>query len=161
MTAKTGPIALEFAGFWRRFGAFAIDAVSLLVITAAVVPWEQQPHSGGASLSLPSPDNPASLGVLFAFSLAYFVASWSWHGQTPGMMALSIRVIRPDATAVAFSTALVRYLAGVLCLVPIGLGFIWIAFDRHKQGWHDKLADTVVIKVPRPPPVRAQATPSG
>ena len=160
MTAKTGPIALEFAGFWRRFGAFAIDAVSLLVITAAVVPWEQ-PQSGGANLSLPSPDNPASFAVLFIFSLAYFVAAWSWHGQTPGMMALSIRVIRTNASAVTLSTTLLRYFAGILCLAPVGLGFIWIAFDRHKQGWLDKLADTVVIKLPRPPPVRAQATPSG
>ena len=41
---------------------------------------------------------------------------------------------------------IVRYVMYFVSLLPLGLGFIWVAFDKRKQGWHDKLANTIVIR---------------
>jgi uncharacterized RDD family membrane protein YckC len=42
-----------------------------------------------------------------------------------------------------------RYFAYYVSILPLMLGFIWVAFDARKQGWHDKLANTVVVRATR------------
>ena len=76
-----------------------------------------------------------------------FILFWVFKNATPGKM-LFRSVIVDAKTLAAPSTAqnIVRYLGYFLSLLPLGLGFIWIGFDPRKQGWHDKLAGTVVIK---------------
>ncbi|MGA7985503.1 MAG: RDD family protein [Burkholderiales bacterium] len=39
----------------------------------------------------------------------------------------------------------IRFLGYFVSIVPLGLGFLWIAFDRKKRGWHDLIAGTVVV----------------
>jgi len=62
-------------------------------------------------------------------------------------------VVRIDARPVDWPTAIVRALGCFISIVVIGLGFIWIAFDPEKQGWHDKIAGTVVVRVPNTVPL--------
>ena len=79
---------------------------------------------------------PAAATILF----------WKYRGATPGKMAISARIV--DArTGQAPSTGQLigRYLSYIVSSVPLGLGFIWIGIDRRKQGFHDKLAGTVVV----------------
>jgi uncharacterized RDD family membrane protein YckC len=64
-------------------------------------------------------------------------------------MILGLRVVRTDGKEVDWTTAGIRALSCFLSLLPLGLGFLWIAFDRDRQAWHDKVAGTVVIRVPR------------
>ena len=100
--------------------------------------------------------NVVSTGITVAYSVIF----WAWRGQTPGMMLLNIKVLRGDGTKVSGGYAVLRYLGYIVCFLTLGIGFLWIAFDSRKQGIHDKIADTVVVKLPEPTATQhALATP--
>jgi uncharacterized RDD family membrane protein YckC len=89
----------------------------------------------------------------FLVALAYFAGMWAWKGTTIGGIVLKLQVVRLDNQPVTFAVALVRGLAAAFSIVVLFLGFIWIAFDQDKQGWHDKIAGTVVVRLPRGTPL--------
>ena len=82
--------------------------------------------------------------------VAYGALLWKFRGATVGDIIFGIRVVRLDGAPIDWTTAVVRALACLLSMVMAGLGFFWIAFDADKQGWHDKIAGTVVVKLPKP-----------
>jgi uncharacterized RDD family membrane protein YckC len=148
-------IALEFAGFWRRLGAYVIDTF----ILAGVFSFLEPVYSSGFQViwnfsfvddaglwvkHLMNLESPAAI----ILSGLYFVAFWVTRGQTLGMMVAGVKVIRLDGTGVDTGRAIVRYFGYIISIIPLFLGFIWIAIDAHKQGWHDKMAETYVVKVP-------------
>ena len=118
-------------GFWERMGAGFLD-ILLVSILGSIT------HHG-------------PLGFLIA--LAYFTGMWTWKGTTIGGIVLGLKVVRMDGQPVTFAVALVRALAAAFSIVVLFLGFLWIAWDSEKQGWHDKIAGTVVLKLPRGMPL--------
>ena len=77
---------------------------------------------------------------------------WAKKQATPGKMAVSARIVDAETGGKPSKKQCVgRYFAYFLSAIPLGLGFLWVAFDPKKQAWHDKLAGTVVVKVSRPP----------
>ena len=72
---------------------------------------------------------------------------WRFRGATPGKMAISAKIVDPKSGGIPSTTRLiVRFLAYLVSFpLTLGLGFLWIAIDRRKQGFHDKIAGTVVI----------------
>ncbi|HTP25298.1 MAG TPA: RDD family protein, partial [Anaeromyxobacteraceae bacterium] len=80
--------------------------------------------------------------------LCYFTMFIGMGGQTPGKMLLGLKVVRTDGEAVGFGRALVRWLGQCLSLLLLGLGFLMVAFSGRKQGLHDKIAGTYVIRHP-------------
>jgi uncharacterized RDD family membrane protein YckC len=90
--------------------------------------------------------NVALQCVSVLIALAYFVIFWATSGQTPGKMALGIKVIGADGTPVGWGKALLRYVGYIISGLVLALGFIWIAFDARRQGWHDKIAKTYVVR---------------
>ena len=78
---------------------------------------------------------------------------WTWKGTTVGGIVLGLKVVRMDGKPVTLAVGLVRALGGAFSIMVIFLGILWIAWDREKQGWHDKLAGTVVLKQPRGTPL--------
>ena len=155
--------ALEFAGFWRRLAAFLIDIFSLAVICSVILltfaPYNWFGFGGlwGSSDVFNEPlwralpyliaGNLLSLLV----NIAYFVAFWVWRGQTPGKMLLGIKLVRQDASKVTIGVALLRYLGYIVSAAVLFIGFIWVAFDDRKQGFHDKMAETYVVRIPEAP----------
>jgi uncharacterized RDD family membrane protein YckC len=135
---------VEYVGFWKRFVAMLIDTLILLVVTVPLVLgiygreyWARQ-GGGFAGLwdFLIQVVLPAVAVILF----------WRYRGATPGKMAISAKIV--DAkTGAAPSTGrlVVRYFAYIVSALPLMLGFVWIGIDRRKQGFHDKLARTVVV----------------
>lgn len=120
------------AGFWVRMGALTLDAL----IVAVVVNWLE-----------PS-------GHLFLVALAgYGALMWKLKGTTVGGIVCNLRVVRTDGRDIEWETAIVRALGCFLSLIPAGLGFIWMVFDNNRQTWHDKIAGTVVVRVPRNTPL--------
>jgi len=79
----------------------------------------------------------------------YGALLWKFKGATIGGIIFGLKVVRLDGRPVDWPTAIVRALACFISLIALGLGFIWIAFDPEKQGWHDKIAGTVVVKLPK------------
>ena len=87
--------------------------------------------------------------ILFLMVLVYFVFFWTLVGYTPGKALLGLRIVRQDGRPLSVGRALVRYLGYWVSAIPLFLGFIWILFDRQHEGWHDKIADTHVIYIPK------------
>jgi uncharacterized RDD family membrane protein YckC len=131
---KPKEFAIEYAGFWVRLGAGVVD---LLTSGFAIV---------SVACLFPAPAIWVPSGLVI--SLAYWSGFWVWRGQTPGKMALAIKVIRTDSSPVKWQCALFRFLGYIVSLVTLFIGFIWVAFDGRKQGIHDKIADTYVVKLP-------------
>ena len=128
------PVALSFpiASFWERMGAGFLDLV-LVTILSALVPM-------------------APFWPLIA--LAYFSGMWAWKGTTVGGVVLKLQVVRQtNGGTLTFVVALVRALAAAFSIFVLFLGFFWIAWDRDKQGWHDKIAGTLVVRLPRAMPL--------
>ena len=155
---KSEGVALEFAGFWRRLGAYLIDFVALSILCSVFAPfqwfgfaafWDGSIFAGNAWFALPYLVFGNLLSLLVG--IAYFVAFWVWRGQTPGKMALSIKLMRTDGSNLTIGDALLRYLGYFVSAATLFIGFIWIAFDSRKQGLHDKIADTYVVKIPQAP----------
>jgi uncharacterized RDD family membrane protein YckC len=87
------------------------------------------------------------IGLLQLAALIYFVGFWTWRGQTPAMMLLGLRVARDqDGTKPGLGRSILRYIGYWLSWTALFIGFIWVAFDGRKQGWHDKIAGTVVVR---------------
>lgn len=81
-------------------------------------------------------------------SVIYYVGFWVGSGgQTIGKSTLGIRAIRTDGAPISVGQGLLRYVGYIISGLIFSLGFIWVAFDGKRQGWHDKLAGTYVIDV--------------
>jgi uncharacterized RDD family membrane protein YckC len=120
------------AAFLDRLAAFVLDVI-LVVITAQV-------------LDLNRHDNDSAVFVLL---LAYHIGFWTWKGTTVGGIICQLRVVRVDGAPLRFADALVRGLSSIFSLAVLGLGGLWILRDPERQAWHDKIAGTYVVKVPR------------
>jgi len=145
---------IEYAGFWVRVGATIIDTILIMVITfpllGLIYGWK---YFGSERLIA----GPADFLISWVFPAAAVVWFWTQRQATPGKAALSLRVLDADSgEALSIGQSIGRYLAYFVSLIPLGLGMIWVGFDSKKQGWHDKLANSVVVRAKNrgPEPVR-------
>jgi uncharacterized RDD family membrane protein YckC len=152
--AAPAPVAAAaaptYGGFWIRFLAIFLDGIIL-----AVVSWALAPILGIGQMVTTSTSAGVvqinytynALGTLLG--LLYFIGFWSLRGQTPGMIPFRLRVVRAaDCSRPDWIISLLRYVGLIISIVVFFLGVIWAAFDGRKQGWHDKIAGTVVIRDP-------------
>ena len=136
----------EYAGFWIRVLATIIDTVIILTITLPIL----FSIYGEEYLSLDNQDFIAGdmdflISYVFPFIATIFF--WNCWQATPGKMAISAKIV--DARTgkkPSITQYIIRYIAYIPSFFLFGLGVFWVAFDRKKQGWHDKLASTVVIR---------------
>ena len=82
---------------------------------------------------------------LLFFSIFYYIGFWTTDGQTMGKTIVGLKVIRTDGTQLSVGRALLRYIGYVVSASLFSIGFLWAAFDPKRQGWHDKLAGTLVV----------------
>ena len=129
-------VAQPRALFRDRLAAFIVDVV--LVGVSSIVLTAMDIFEG-----------PEFLPLL----LIYFIAFWTWKQTTFGGIVCQIRLVRIDGTALSFADSLVRALAGIFSLAVFALGALWIFRDPERQAWHDKIAGTYVVKVPRSFPI--------
>jgi uncharacterized RDD family membrane protein YckC len=122
--ASASEAALPKAGFWVRIVALLIDFVLVAIVTR-MHDWF-----------------PVALA-------AYGAILWKLRGATVGDIIFGLKVVRVDGAPIEWVTAIVRALGCFFSVIVAGLGFIWIAFDQDKQAWHDKIAGTYVVKLPK------------
>jgi uncharacterized RDD family membrane protein YckC len=142
---------LEYVGFWPRFGATVIDVLLQLVITLPLtyVIYGRISTPGKMFMGL------GDFVINLVFPAAVVITLWVYMGATPGKLAMSARIVDADTGAPLTTTqSVIRYLGYVVSLIPFGVGYIWIGFDRRKQGWHDKMANSVVVRPSGKEPVR-------
>jgi len=133
------PDDVEYVGFWARLAASLIDLVGVMFI---VVPVTVFLIGDGWAYA----QGGAAFFVNWVVPGAAYVAFWVSKGATPGKMAIKAVVVDAQTGATPdFWQALTRYVGFFVSVTPLFLGFIWVAFDRRKQAWHDKMARTVVI----------------
>lgn len=128
-----GPFpGLGYAGFWPRAGAFWTDLILLAGASFAV-------HAFVVGV--------AGAGVTAVLPLAYFVCLWASTGRTFGLWLVGAQVVRQeDGGRLGFRRSLIRLVGYAVNLASCSLGFVWAAVDWRKQGWHDKMAGSYVVR---------------
>ena len=131
MAAETYEMAsYELADIGTRFAAWFIDGAILFIIESVGFFTAREP----------------GLGAGFIIGLVYI---WFFltrnQGQTPGKVVMKIRVIKSDGSPISDADALIRYIGTIINYVGF-IGWLWALVDENRQGWHDKLARTYVVK---------------
>jgi len=141
------PRDLEYVGFWARTVAALIDSVLVLIVIMPVIYWIYGPSYFEAPQSIAGPVDVLLNWVFPALAVILF---WIYRQATPGKMIIGARIVDAITAQPPSTGQLVgRYFGYYVSMIPLFLGMIWVAFDPRKQGWHDKLAGTVVVRARR------------
>jgi uncharacterized RDD family membrane protein YckC len=124
---------VRYAGFWRRFLAYLLDSIII----------------GAAGMILTSGSREE-----MAMSFASIVAGWlyfslmesSKYQATLGKMALTMKVTDESGNKISFGRATGRHFAKILSAITLGIGYLMIVWTKKKQGLHDKLAHTIIVR---------------
>jgi uncharacterized RDD family membrane protein YckC len=148
----------RFGGFWRRFLAFLIDKILLHLVTwilyliGLLALQLGHVHLGRASATsgLTGGMGGHFMAIYTIATLITAMAYFTWFhgtfGRTPGKMIFGLKVIQVSGDRMTLGVAFLRWVGTLVSGLVFGLGYLWIAFDGRKQGWHDKIAATLVIR---------------
>ena len=147
MTVPRPEKTVKVIGLGLRVAAFLVDS---LIVWVAGLLLGILVATAGLLLTMYLPGRPIPLDGLIvlsglAFSVVYFVLAWAKSGQTLGKMAVGIKVIGADGQPPSIGKAVLRYIGYFISGIALSLGFLWVAFDQERQGWHDKLAKTYIV----------------
>lgn len=135
---------LQYVGFWPRVLASLIDTVLILLLTMPLLLLLYGPAYLDSTDLL---QGPMELLISYVLPAVVVVVFWVYRSATPGKMMIGAKIVDADTGGRPTTGRLIgRYLGYYLSSLPLGLGFFWVAWDRRKQGWHDKLARTVVVR---------------
>jgi len=152
--ASPDPNSMVYAGFWVRVGATVIDSILILILTFPILIgiygleyFESEAIVYGTWDFLISWVLPAIVVITF----------WVYRSATPGKIIVKVKIVDADSgTKPSTGQFIGRYFGYFISMIPLMFGFVWVGFDKRKQGWHDKLASTAVIRDTKsgPPPVQ-------
>jgi uncharacterized RDD family membrane protein YckC len=157
------PSGIEYVGFWLRTGATLVDtALSAVILQPVLMTLFGQKHSIDLGLKNGSPEElstallagltphgPLDILQTWVLPAAAVIAFWMARQATPGKMLIRARIVDADTLGKpSAGRMIVRYLGYYVSLFTLGLGFFWVGWDRRKQGFHDKMANTVVVRDP-------------
>lgn len=135
--AQVTTLNLQLAGLGSRILAILVDGICLSII-ASIFGFNSFTYVGGALAY-----NGQGMFILY---LAYVIGFWIWKAATPGKMLLGIKIVEANGQNITPVKAVLRYVGYLVSGAIFGLGFLWAFFDGKKQGWHDKIAGTYVVK---------------
>lgn len=134
----------QYAGFWIRFGASLIDLAILYVVVYFPLSliygpsyWESEKFVQGF------------WDLILGNILPVVATIWFWQTYlgTPGKMVLKLRIVDAETGKTpSLGHSILRYIGYIPSCLFLFLGLLWVAFDDRKQGWHDKMAGTVVLR---------------
>ncbi|HUW97927.1 MAG TPA: RDD family protein [Acidiferrobacter sp.] len=143
-----------YAGFWRRMAASIVDNIVLLPVMSALAPTQWPRHLTMPAITRALVNSAAAhperqlLGI--AIGVLYSVVFWVRYLGTPGKLLWHCHVVDAHTLGpLTVSQSLLRNLGYLVSWGTLGLGFLWIAWDKRKQGFHDKIAGSVVLHVPQ------------
>ena len=128
-----GVQGVEYMGFWIRLAALAIDTILLTIVNLI--------------LQFATGDGGVGFVINLVVNLGYAVILTAWRGQTVGKMIVGIQVVDSQGNIPGIGAVLLREVVGkFLSAIAIGLGYLWVAWDKEKRGWHDHIAGTYVVR---------------
>lgn len=131
----------EYAGFWIRILAAIIDTLILFVAIipiAIILGWNNTFSSGM---------NSGGDWLWQLITAIFYIFCWIKFAGTPGKRLLRLKVLdEQTGNHVTVGQGIIRYIGYIPATLVLFIGLIWVAFDPKKQGWHDKMAKTVVVK---------------
>ena len=148
---------LQYVGFWKRAVAGIVDTFLIILVTLPILIWAygidyfNDEHMEKGSLDFI---------INYVFPTIAVILLWKYYQATPGKMIFKATIVDAKTGGKpSLRQLIIRYLGYIISTTPLCLGFFWIAFDKKKQSFHDKLANTVVIqpKVIESEPVKIDA----
>ena len=149
------------AGFFSRLEAFTIDLVILSVIQLVGAAFIQAflrffKLTGLVSYIQTILENSIyniAIGsfLVTVLVIGYFTFFWTLVGFTPGKAVLGLKVVRKNGAKISLGRSLLRFFAYWISALPLFLGFFWVLWDPKRQSWHDKIAGTQVLYIPKNP----------
>jgi uncharacterized RDD family membrane protein YckC len=162
-----------YAGFWSRAAARVIDLLFIIAVFNLIYLADRLGADAGLWSGMGLDDEGNAAGERFStinvfrmlfylsFPVFYYVYLHGTCGQTFGKMAMKIKVVNEDGTPLDYRKAFLRWLGYFLCDLTFYVGYVWAAFDHRKQGLHDKVCKTLVVRTdvpfPVPPAVEPEA----
>ncbi|HSC85390.1 MAG TPA: RDD family protein [Pseudomonas sp.] len=145
------------AGLIRRCAAMFYDAflsIALLMVITLTYKGVQMLIIGEARLRELSDagalDGDPLLSTLLVMGLfAFFAKFWTHNGQTLGMQVWGVRIQNRDGTAISLWQALLRFMVAIASWLCLGLGFLWLLWDKDKRTWHDIYSDSRAVQLPK------------
>lgn len=147
----------RYVGFWARFLAMFIDNlwVSIVLVLVLLAVFGEDfmammtapPANSAEMVGAATQGAAGSILVQLLLPAVLIVGFWIWKSATPGKMVISAKIV--DAKTLGEPSTgqlIVRYIGYFISAFVFCLGFLWVAIDKRKQGWHDKMAGTLVIK---------------
>jgi len=134
----------EYAGFWIRVGASLIDTIILLMfaLPISIMVYGDELLTAESLIM-----GPADFLVNWVFPAVFVIVFWLYKSATPGKMILGLKVVHSDTgEPLSLGQSIGRYLGYFVAMIPLFIGIFWVLFDKKKQGWHDKLVKSVVIR---------------
>lgn len=145
------------ASLARRLAAVCYDAVlciALLLVTAFLYKLTLMAIIGEARLRALSDSgsldgDPLLSTLLFLVLFGFFATFWTRAGQTLGMQVWGIRVQNADGSRISLVQALLRFMIAIGSWLCVGLGFIWVLFDKQNRSWHDLYSGSQLVRLPK------------
>ena len=147
----------KYVGFWKRTVAVLVDTFLIILVTLPILIWVYGiEYLNNEHLEKGSFD----FIINYVFPTIAVILLWRYYQATPGKMIFNATIVDAKTGGKpSLRQLIIRYLGYIISTTPLCLGFFWIAFDKKKQSFHDKLANTVVIqpKVIESEPVKIDA----
>ncbi len=134
----------KYAGFWIRFGATLIDLIIMTIVlyVPLTLIYGEEYWLGNQFIH-------GFWDVFLSYVVPAVATIWFWlrFFGTPGKMVTKLKIVdAKTGNKMSLGQAIGRYFAYIPAILPLCLGLVWVGIDKKKQGWHDKLAGTVVVK---------------
>ncbi len=145
--------SLPKGGFWIRFVAAFVDGIILLIVQGIFGFFVGMGVGMGSIMRGGIPEEGQILSGIIAFfvtmfiGMAYHIFFVGWRGQTPGKMALKLKIIQTSGEEMTYGKAFLRWVGYSISGLTLGIGYLMVAFTKQKQGLHDKIAGTYVIRL--------------
>ena len=135
---------LKYVGFWKRTVAGLVDTFLILLVIFPILIWVygieylNNEHMEKGSFDFI---------INYVFPTIAVILLWKYYQATPGKMIFKATIVDAKTGGTpSLRQLIIRYLGYIISTIPLGLGIFWVAFDKKKQGFHDKLANTVVVQ---------------
>lgn len=137
-------ITITYVGFWQRVLASLVDTAILALISAPLMFFaygEMHPQTDTFIIG------PMDVIINYLLPFVGVILFWVYKSATPGKMVIKAQIVdAKTGNKPSVKQSVIRYLGYFVSTIPLGLGLMWVGWDKRKQGWHDKLANTVVVK---------------